>query len=128
MGPDRKSPAPAAAGTEDPVRPLAEQMRQALQTCSVHTVGPVAAFEKCTTALEGGRIDYDQFQEIGRRVASQSRERIRAYESEGDRPETARKINRERRMITFVDALFSLDPDPAHDGKTDGKTDGKVNE
>ncbi|MFD7666819.1 hypothetical protein [Streptomyces sp. NPDC059788] len=98
---------PASMADED-VRRLADQMRQALQTCSVHTVGPLAAYERCTAALDGGQIDSRQFQEIGRRLVAVSEERMHAYESQGEHPDTSPKIGREKRLISFVDALFAL--------------------
>ncbi|MFH8407005.1 hypothetical protein ACH4FX_19715 [Streptomyces sp. NPDC018019] len=93
---------------DEDVRRLADQMRQALQTCSVHTVGPLAAYERCTAALDGGRISEQQFREIGRRLVAMSEERMHAYESQGEQPGNSPKISRERRLISFVDALFAL--------------------
>ncbi|MGA4844019.1 hypothetical protein [Streptomyces sp. G45] len=98
-------PAPPA---DDDVRQLADQMRQALQTCSVHTVGPLAAYGRCTDALDCGRINEEQFQEIGRRVVAVSEERLHLYESQGEHSDTSPKVSREKRMIGFVDALFAL--------------------
>ncbi|MCC2276830.1 MULTISPECIES: hypothetical protein [Streptomyces] len=99
---------PQAGLQTDDVQQLANQMRQALQTCSVHTVGPLAAYERCTSALDGGRITSEEFQEIGRRLVALSEERMHRYEAEGERPGTSQKISREKRLIGFVDALFAL--------------------
>jgi hypothetical protein len=94
---------------DDQVRLLASQLRQALQTCSVHTVGPVAAYQRCASALEAGNIDSDQFRQIGLRVVDTSNERIRTYQAEEDPSVRTRKIAREMQVVNFVKALFSLD-------------------
>lgn len=99
---------PQSGPPADDIQQLATQMRQALQTCSVHTVGPLAAFERCTSALDGGRITSEEFREIGRRLVALSEERMHRYEAEGERPGASQKISREKRMIGFVDALFAL--------------------
>jgi hypothetical protein len=59
-------------------------------------------------ALDDGRIDRKQFQDIGRRLVTISQERMRTYEDQGERPGESHKISREERMICFVDALFAL--------------------
>jgi len=95
----------------DQVHFLAGQMRQALHTCSVHTVGPMAAFQKCRSALRDGQINPDQFNQIGLRIVRLSNERIRTYQAEADSSVRARKISRELQLVDFVNALFSLDLD-----------------
>nr|QIQ51171.1 PtnB [Streptomyces pathocidini] len=100
--------APSASVADEDVGRLADQMRQALHTCSVHTVGPLAAYERCTAALDQGRIDAQQFQEIGRRLVAISEERMHAYAAQGEHPDNSPKIRREKRLIGFVDALFAL--------------------
>ncbi|MFK8844155.1 hypothetical protein [Streptomyces sp. Ac-502] len=87
---DHAAAQPASVADED-VRRLADQMRQALQTCSVHTVGPLAAYGRCTDALDGGRISSQQFEEIGRRLVALSEERMHAYESQGSTPTPRRR-------------------------------------
>ncbi len=101
-------PGPQPGPPADDVQQLVNQMRQALQTCSVHTGGPLAAYERCTSALDGGRITSEEFRDIGRRLVALSKERIHRYEAEGEHPGTSQKITREKRLIGFVDALFAL--------------------
>ena len=90
---------------------LSRQLRQSLQSCSVHGAGPVTIFGRCLDALDSGELTGTQFTSIGAEIARQSRELVR--ESTADRPDMpvpARLLDRETRIIRFVSALFTLPP------------------
>lgn len=88
------------------IQELASQMRQALQTCSVHSVGPLAAYDRCTQALENGEINEAQFREIGERITRRSVQQMTASTDRSLPSVHSRTIIRERRLVGFVRTLF----------------------
>lgn len=86
------------------VAQLAVQMRQALRGCVVHTVGPVAAFARCVSALERGVIDRRQFAEIGCHLEAQSAEQLERHTKAGN----AVQAEREQQLLAYARQMFSL--------------------
>ena len=95
------------------VASLAAQFRQALQGCSSHPGGPLAAYDRCRDALQDGSLSPQQFQQIGHELIAISRRRIeRCVDATSDGPARVADqalVRRERRMMRYVAALFTVD-------------------
>lgn len=85
---------------------LAQRLRQSLQVCSTHTVGPVAAYSECVMAVRTGKVAYSDFRNIGMNLISASKESIDKARRMTDYSAANSRIAREERIIVFVNALF----------------------
>jgi hypothetical protein len=91
------------------VERLARRLRQSLQTCTSHTIGPVASFAKCIEAHRAGLLSETDFRRIGQMVIERSLEEITRHQaSRLGGPESDNLLYRERCVIDFTRALFGL--------------------
>lgn len=92
------------------VQDLAQRIRQSVQTCCAHTVGPVVTYCACLDAVRSGKLEVHDLKLIGQAVIKRSLEQIAAYEAADlDDGHRAALLRRERQVMEFVRALFGLE-------------------
>src|SRR5579859_6528632 len=92
------------------VQDLAQRIRQSVQTCCAHTVGPVASYCACLDAVRADKLEVHDLKLIGQVVIKRSLEQIAAYEAADlDDAHRAALIRREKQVMDFVGALFGLE-------------------
>jgi phage terminase large subunit-like protein len=92
------------------VQELARLLRQSFQTCSSHSIGPVASFARCIELARAGRLTAEDLRAIAERVVDQSRSELQAIDGRPvDERERSFLRRRERQVVDFTRSLFSLD-------------------
>jgi hypothetical protein len=92
------------------VQELARLLRQSFQTCSSHSIGPVASFARCIELARAGKLSAGDLRAVGERVVDQSRSELQAIDVRAvDERERSYLRRRERQVVDFTRSLFSLD-------------------
>lgn len=106
------APSPAASTVDKSglIDELASQLRQSVQTCAVHSAGPVMTFSRCRELMRSGVLTEEDLKDVGRLVIAKSRARLEERDEEAPSGRAVlAHAEREERVISFIEALFSLE-------------------